>query len=63
MTNFDEGTMVLECDQCGAEGSVDGFDWKEAMNSAKALGWINRNINGSWHNFCKQECCEDFKSK
>lgn len=53
----------IHCDNCTNSIYMPTADtFKSAINSSKQSGWINRQINDEWHNFCCEKCYEDIKN-
>lgn len=59
-----EGEIVCECDCCGSEERIEfdeGYpDYKEAQKELRSMGWVSRNIDGEWFDFCCQECANEY---
>ncbi len=63
MIDRDGKVIVVRCDNCSNEFSESHiFDFSEAMRAAKEEGFINRQVDGEWKNFCCKECFEEYKS-
>ena len=48
---------VLTCDLCGEEYPESFFDFYEAVEAKKEIGWKSRKIDGEWNDVC-DECLE-----
>jgi hypothetical protein len=60
----DNNIFGMQCDACGnAISTPEATDYKGVNAAAKAEGWINRQINDKWYNFCCQECYENKKAQ
>lgn len=59
-----EGTIYCECDECGStyeyEFEDGNVDYRECQAELKEEGWISRNIDGEWYDFCCLECFKNF---
>lgn len=59
-----KGEIVCTCDQCYGEERI-GFeggypDFKASQAELKAYGWVSRNIDNEWYDFCSEECYYDY---
>lgn len=55
---------TMQCDACSAYVTCeDATDYSEVNAQAKAQGFINRQINGQWFNFCSEECFQRKKQE
>jgi hypothetical protein len=64
MIDNDCGTLIMDCDNCSNEYIAElATDYEDLNCEAKEEGWINRQINGEWYNFCSEECYEKKKLK
>lgn len=55
----DFGFTCSNCDE-NIGGEMDMMDFDESLEYKEEEGWINRKIEGIWHNFCCNECYEKF---
>lgn len=53
------------CDnnQCGSSELISEVDYNEINRELRSLGWLIKNVNSSWNEFCSNECYEKFISK
>lgn len=56
MTEFDSGLFVITCHKCLNENDFEAGDWHDGWNQAKSIGWIAREVEGEWVNFCSNVC-------
>ncbi len=57
------GDILCTCDGCGDEEAIpfeDGPDFRSAQNELKAMGWRSTQIQGDWHDFCCEDCRNDY---
>lgn len=58
------GTIKATCDYCG-KGHLFKFkskpNYKSVQEKLKAQGWIARKIDDNWHDFCCQDCFNQFE--
>lgn len=59
-----EGTIVCTCDNCGYDEGYEfdcGYpDYREAQEYLIDCGWVSARILGEWHDFCCEECRNQF---
>ena len=55
-----KGNLAICCDKCSAivEGDETITTYKEMNELGRQAGFINRQINNEWYNFCSVECYE-----
>lgn len=63
--NYDFENCDCDCDnpKCRSYELIDGCDYTEINNELKNMGWIIKNINGKWYDFCCKECYDNFMIK
>lgn len=55
--------FIMHCDNCSNAIHITyARNYNQVYESAKESGWINRTIDGEWHNFCSEECYEERKA-
>lgn len=55
---------TMQCDACSAYVTCEtANDYSEVNAQAKEQGFINRQINGQWFNFCSEECFQRKKEE
>lgn len=53
---------AMYCDNCPNSILIPyAKTFKQTTEEAKGSGWINRQIDGEWHNFCCEECYKEKK--
>lgn len=60
------GTIICKCDLC--EKTVKYKfkakpSFKQTQEKLKSKGWLARKINDVWHDFCSEDCFEQFEDK
>ena len=61
-----EGDIICNCDNCDCEEDYafeNGPDFKNCQQYLRDLGWISRNVNEEWYDFCSEECFNEWKEK
>lgn len=63
--NYEFENCDCYCDNssCGSFELVDENDFTNVNREIRALGWLIKNINGSWYDFCCEECYQKFMDK
>lgn len=46
------GMYILTCDVCGGEYPETFFDFYDAVNAKKGIGWKSRKVDGEWEDVC-----------
>lgn len=62
MIDYDDGSMDIECDECGDQDSTSG-SFKDCMDEFKSQGWISippQYRCDSWLHFCCPECKQKY---
>ena len=62
-THYKDRTIVISCDVCPESFEAETTVFREALDEAKAEGWIIRQYKGEWMHFCGQECFNKAKEK
>ena len=53
----------IHCDNCPDSIYIPhARNFKEVHEEAKSSGWINRQVDGEWMNFCSEECYKERKN-
>ena len=50
--NYFQGLYTPTCDVCGKELPTE-FDFNEAVNAKKDVGWETRKVDGQWQDVCR----------
>lgn len=56
MTTYDSGQFTITCHKCLNEDDFDCLDWHDGWDQAKSVGWVAREVDGEWMNFCSNVC-------
>jgi hypothetical protein len=59
--NFEETEVA--CDECGANDTIDGTNYADVNQELRNSGWIIKNVNGEWCDFCCFECYKKYIRK
>jgi hypothetical protein len=51
------------CDECDYETTVDSTDFKDINQELRDNGWIIKNIDGEWCEFCSEECYKEYLNR
>lgn len=49
-----------ECDECGYNQIIDSTDYSDINKELRDDNWIIKKIDDVWHEFCSQDCYEEF---
>ena len=58
--DYDFENCDCECDECGYDEIIDSTDYSDINKKLRNDGWIIKNINGDWKEFCSQDCYETY---
>lgn len=62
LINQPDETTIYDCDGPGCGKRTEPINKFRALELAFKNGWhVNRRINGNWHDFCSEQCLENFK--
>lgn len=56
--SFEKGVGFM-CDHCETTEGY-GEEFYEDKDTIDRFGWLTRNLNGDWYNFCCEECYQQF---
>ena len=60
------GTIEVECDLCGKSLEFkfkQKPSYKNVQEKLKTKGWLARKIDDKWHDFCCQDCFDQYEDE